>query len=115
MPPRNTLQDLRRILAEPKTESFASTGKVMVAPSGVTRELAQQAIEAMDLTEILGEIGAVVGAKIASDLEAMSLRPADYAVLPDMSLAVAKRLGTQIAKAPTEFTAALMDRLRLRG
>lgn len=110
-----TLDELKKIFGEPTSEGFVSTGRVLTLPSAVSGEIANQVIATMDLTQILKDIGAVVAQQLATDLEAMALRPADYALLPDMPQMLAQRVAKELAKAPTEFTAALVDRLKLRG
>ena len=111
----STLDDLRKILQEPLGEAYVSTGRVLTLPSGVTTEVAAQTIASMDLTQILKDIGSVAAMQIAQDLEAMALRPADYALLPNLAEMVAQRIAKELAKVPTEFTSALVERMKLRG
>lgn len=108
------LEELRRVLDD-KHENLNSTAKVLTLPSGVTREVASQAIEALNLAPVLRDVGLMLAREISDELERMALRPADYADLPDMPQLVAARLGAELSKAPTEFVEALLEQMRLRG
>ena len=91
------------------------TAQVLTLPSGVTKELAQQAIETVDLDPVLRDIGIIVAREIANELDAMALRPADYVGLPDMPQMVAARLAGELAAAPQVFVQALLQSLQSRG
>lgn len=98
------------------TETYSSdTARALSMPGGVTKEIAAQAVENLDLAPILRDIGLIVARQIATDLEAMALRPADYVDLPDMPQMVAARLGAELSTAPTDFVAALLEQLKSRG
>jgi hypothetical protein len=112
---RKLYAELDSIFGAPHTEAFASTSQALNSPSEVSKELALQAIESMDLSQIMKDLGALVAGQIAIDLSAMSLKAADYANMPDMPQMVADRLGKEIQKAPTQFVAALIENLKLRG
>jgi len=109
------LEDLVAVFGTPKEEGLTTTSRVLNLPSGVTKELASQAIEQMDLEPILRDIGIITAREIANALEAMALRPADYVDLPDMPQMVAALVAGELASAPDEFTKALTDQLKLRG
>lgn len=108
-------EELAAILGTPTNEGYTTTSKVLTLPSGVTKELATQAIEQLDLTQVLKDIGAIVAREIANELEAMNLRPADYVALPDMPQMVASMVAGELASAPEEFVQALIEQLKLRG
>lgn len=109
-----SLDDLRAALGT-TTEGIGATGRVLTLPSGVTKELAAQTIEQLDLQPILRDIGIIVAREIANELESMALRPADYVDLPDMPQMVAAMVAGELASAPDSFVKALTDQLRLRG
>jgi hypothetical protein len=108
-------EDLAAILGTPLDEGYTTSAKVLTMPSGVTKELATQAIEQLDLTQVLKDIGVIVAREIANELEAMNLRPADYVALPDMPQMVASMVAGELASAPEEFVQALIEQLKLRG
>lgn len=120
----SVLDEIRALMGEtplpataPATvEAFGvDTGKVLVMPSGVTRDLAAQAIADIDTSPIMRDIGVIVARQIATELQQMALRPADYASLPDLPQMVAARLGAELATAPDVFVASLLEQLRLKG
>jgi hypothetical protein len=96
-------------------ETWMATGTVLTMPSGVTKELAANAIEALDLEPIMRDIGIIVAREIADVLQTMALRPADYVILPDMPQMVAARIGAELSQAPNPFVRALIEQLKLRG
>ncbi len=109
------LEDLKSVFGEPKEEGYTTTAKVLTLPSGVTKDLAAQAIEQLDLSPIMRDFGSVVAREIANELQAMALRPADYVDLPDMPQMVAARVAAELSTAPPEFVQTLMEQLKLRG
>jgi hypothetical protein len=111
----SAVDDLKSVFEVPKTEGYTTTGKVMILPSGVTKDVAAQAIEQIDLEPILRDIGIIVAREIADELQRMGLRPADYVDLPDMGHMVAARVGSEVSLCPPPFLAALMSHLRMRG
>jgi hypothetical protein len=111
----SAVEDLRLVFGDPQVEGYTTTGKVMILPSGVTKDLASQAIEQIDLSIVMRDIGMILAREIANELERMALRPADYVDLPDMPQMVAARVAGELAAAPPEFLVALLDHIRLRG
>ena len=109
------VEDLKAVFGDPKTEGYTTTAKVMILPAGVTKDLAAQAIEQIDLGPILRDFGVILAREIANELERMALRPADYADLPDMPQMVAARVAGELAAAPPEFIGPLIDNIKLRG
>lgn len=109
------VEDLKTVFGDLQHEGFTTTSKVLTLPSGVTKDLATQAIEQLDTGPILRDIGVIVAREIADELQAMALRPADYIDLPDMPQLVAARIGSELAAAPPEFIQALLENLKLRG
>lgn len=96
-------------------ESFVSTGVAQNSPTELTREIASQLIQKIDLSVVLRDIGIIVAREISSELEKVSLRAADYADLPDMPQMVAARLGSELSVAPNDFVNALLEQIKLRG
>jgi hypothetical protein len=109
------LEYLRAVFPAPKEENLTATAQVMNLPSGVTRELASQAIDQIDLDLILRDLGALVAREIANELDAMALRPADYAHLPDLPQLMARKVAKALSAVPEVFAAALIEQLKLRG
>lgn len=111
----SAIEDLQSVFGAPKEEGYTTTAKVMILPSGVTKDVASQAIEQIDLTTIMRDIGVILAREISDELQRMALRPADYADLPDMPQMVAARVAGELAAAPPEFVTALIDYIKLRG
>lgn len=96
--------------SEEKTEST-----IPFRPSSLSQEVASQAIQNINLSPVLRDIGMIVGREVSMALESMSLRPADYLDLPDMPKLLASRVGAELSKAPAEFVKALIEQMALRG
>jgi hypothetical protein len=111
----SAVEDLRVVFGEPQEEGYTTTAKIMILPAGVTKDLAAQAIEQIDLSPIMRDIGVIVAREISNELQAMALRPADYTDLPDMPQMVASRIAGELAAAPLEFVQALIEHIRIRG
>lgn len=109
------LEQLRAVFPAPKEEGFTSTATVMNLPSGVTRDLAAQAIDYIDLDPILRDLGGLVAREIANELETMALRPADYVDLPDLPKIMATKVARSLSATPEVFVRALIEQLKLRG
>lgn len=109
-----SLDQLRKVFP-PVVEGSTNAAQLAVLPSQVTMQLAAQAIESLDLTVVLRDIGTIVAREIADTLETMSLRPADYVTLPDLPQMVAAMVAGELAAAPPEFANALIEQLKLRG
>lgn len=99
----------------PVTELITDTAKVLNRPSQVSREMVLQAVAVIDWTQALKDIGFVTARELADDLEAMALRPADYAALEDLPQLLAASLSKALKSVPTEFVSSLVEGLRLRG
>ena len=112
---KSAVEDLKAVFGEPQEEGYTTTAKVLTLPAGVTRDLASQAIEQLDLSVIMRDIAAVVAREIATELQTMALRPADYTDLPDMPQMVAARVAGELAAAPPEFVQTLIEHIKLRG
>lgn len=98
----------------PKQES-ANTANVLVIPSGIQKDLATKAIESIDLGPIFRDLGVIVAREIATALEQMALRPADYTELPDLAHHISKRLAEHLQKTPEEFLVSLIETLKMKG
>jgi hypothetical protein len=109
------LEQLRAVFPASKQEGLTDTAAVMNLPSGVTRELAAQAIDQIDLNRIFRDLGALVAREIADELDAMALRPADYVDLPDLPKLMAGKVSKALASVPETFVVALIEQLKLRG
>lgn len=90
------------------------TGAVLTRPSRLSMDMAQEILKAMPLDGVYREMGAVVASALADELEAKSLRPADYAELEGLSRVVAKRLVGYLLRSE-EFSRGFVMRLKARG
>lgn len=111
----SAIEDLKSVFGDPTTEGLTTTSKVLILPSGVTKDLASQAIEQLDLGIVMRDIGIIMAREIADELIRMALRPADYIDLPEMPQMVAARVGAELSLAPPEFLEALIEGLKARG
>lgn len=109
------IDELQAVFGPQTENAFISTGSVLVKPSSLSTDLASASIEAMNLAPVLTNIGVLCAQAIATELEGLALRPADYAGLPELPESVAKRVAKELAKAPTQFVAALIETLKARG
>lgn len=110
---RNSLDTLEEIfgLDEVKT----TTSRVLTAPSGITNGLVTDMLGEFELKPIMRDLGFIVAREIADQIEAMALRPADYAQLPDLAITVAQRLMHALALDDETFATSLVDNLKMRG
>lgn len=109
------LEEIEEIFGKQNNESFLDTARVLGGPSQISREMAAQSVQSINLTQILKDLGVSAAQQIANDLEALGLRPADYADLPDLPQTVTRLLIQALQKMPTEFVLALLEQLKLRG
>jgi hypothetical protein len=108
---RQQLEDVFGTGAQP---SPGGTGAVLVRPSKLSMDLAQQVIREMPLDGLYRDLGAVAAMLVADELESRGLRPADYATLPELPQAVARRLGGYLLRSG-EFSTAFVQNLMARG
>ena len=90
------------------------TGAILTRPSKLSLDVAVQAVRAMPLDGLYRDVGAVAARVLADELEARSLRPADYANLPDLPRVAAKRIVGYLLRSD-EFAQALKQGLTARG
>lgn len=90
------------------------TGAVLIRPSKLSFEVAQQTVRAMPLDGLYRDVGASAARVLADELESRSLRPADYANLPDLPKAVAKRIVGYLLRSE-EFARSFSEHLAARG
>jgi len=90
------------------------TGAVLIRPSKLSLEVAQQAVRAMPIDGLYRDVGAVAARVLADELERQSLRPADYANLPDLPKAAAKRIVGYLLRSE-EFARSFSEHLAARG
>lgn len=90
------------------------TAAVLVTPSGISMELAAQAVRKMSMDRVFRDIGAIAAREVANELESQGLRPADYANLEDLPRVVGKRITSYLLRSE-EFSRALLQALQARG
>ena len=90
------------------------TGAIMIRPSTLSLDIARQAVKEMMLDGVYRDLGAVAANALADELEARSLRPADYADLPELPKVVAKRIVGYLLRSD-EFARSLSENLAARG
>jgi len=90
------------------------TGAVLTRPSKLSLEVAQQAVRSMPIDGLYRDVGAVAARVLADELESRSLRPADYANLPDLPKVVAKRIVGYLLRSE-EFARSFSEHLAARG
>ena len=90
------------------------TGAVLIRPSTLSLEVAKQAVRAMPLDGLYRDVGSVAARVLADELESKSLRPADYANLPDLPKAAAKRIVGYLLRSE-EFARSFSEHLAARG
>jgi hypothetical protein len=111
-------QELKRQLVEifggDMNVAPGGTGAVLIRPSQLSMEVAQQAVRSMPLDGLYRDVGAVAARILADELESRSLRAADYADLPDLPKVVAKRIVGYILRSE-EFSRSFAENLSARG
>jgi len=90
------------------------TGAVLVRPSKLSLDVAQQSVKTMPLDNLYQGIGVLAANALADELERRSLRAADYANLPDLPKVVAKRLVGYLLRSE-EFARSFSEQLAARG
>ncbi len=89
-------------------------GAVLIRPSKLSLDVAQQAVRGMPLDGLYRDIGAVAARVLADEMESRSLRPADYADIPELPKVVAKRIVGYLLRSE-EFARSFSDHLTARG
>lgn len=90
------------------------TGRVLTSPSRLSREKATKVCEEFPLDSVLRDLGAVAARELATALEGLNLRPADYAD-QDFQKVLAKRIADAVKSNPDAFAKAVTEQLKLRG
>jgi hypothetical protein len=98
-----------------RPQAPVGTAKVLTSPSRLSNEAAEQACRTLDLDVVLRDLGAIAAREIATELESMGLRAADYSALEAIPKLMAKRLADAVKSNPETFSKALVERLALRG
>lgn len=106
----DVLKDLETVFGE-----TIASGTVMIAPSGITIDLVTELLNTFELQPIMKDLGLIAARVLADKIEAMTLRPADYADLPDLATLLSQRLMHELAKDDETFANSLISNLRLRG
>lgn len=109
--PRSALKDLARVFGPVES----TTGPVLMLPSTVTKDQASHAVGEMNLDSVMHDIGAIVARHISDELSKLSLRPADYATLPDLDKVIAIKVAKELQQVPEPFSKALLEYMKLRG
>jgi hypothetical protein len=108
---RQQLEDVFGTGAQPAP---GGTGAVLIRPSKLSMDLADQVVREMPLDDLYRGLGAVAARLVADELEKRGLRPADFANLPDLPAVVAKRVGGYLLRS-SEFSEAFIQNLTARG
>lgn len=109
------IDDLRDDLRAVFGEWGPSTGDVMIAPNTLAKEVVAKVVKSFPLDKVLYELGIIAARELANNIEALALRPADYANLPDLSETMSERLMQELGKDPDMFANAFLTELRNRG
>jgi hypothetical protein len=104
-------QDLDGILRE---WAFSDEGRVLVAPTKVDKESVLKMAEEVPLDDLAADVGVVLAQFIATSIEQMGLRPADY-WKTDLPVVLAKRLAKAMTNPTPEFVSFVQGNIRGRG
>lgn len=110
---KTLIADLQEVFGV--SEVATTTGFVMVRPSSISNELVAKVVREFPLEAVLKDLGVVAARELANYIEAMAMRPADYAGMPDLGIVVAERIMQALGKDSEAFTDALTAQLRNRG
>jgi hypothetical protein len=106
--------ELNEIFGGAMNVAPGGTGAVLIRPSKLSLDVAQQAVRGMPLDGLYRDIGAVAARVLADEMESRSLRPADYADIPELPKVVAKRIVGYLLRSE-EFARSFSDHLTARG
>jgi len=107
-------QQLDEIFGASMNVAPGGTGAVLTRPSKLSLDVADQVVRRMPLDGLYRDVGAVAARVLADELEQASLRPADYADLPDLPKVVAKRIVGYLLRSE-EFARSFSEYLAARG
>lgn len=110
---KKAIKDLEAVFG--LNEIKTTTGFVMVQPSSISHELVLKVVKEFPLDTIMKDLGVVVARELANYIEAMAMRPADYAEVEDLGTVVGDRIMQALGKDSQIFTDALRAQLRVRG
>jgi hypothetical protein len=111
---KKLVQQLEDVFGGGGQISPGGTGAVLVRPSQLSLDIAEQVVEEMPLKEVCWDIGAVVARIVADNLEAQRLRAADYADTPDLSKVMARRIVDKLMKSEA-YSQSFSEHLAKRG
>jgi hypothetical protein len=109
------MQVLTELLQQPQAEKPTGTGRVLTSPSGMSNKLVMNVVGEMPLDAVIRDLGNSAAREVATILEGMTLRPADYATLPQLPETLRTRLTSVLTKEPEKFAKAFTDALHLKG
>ena len=106
-----------RVFWQPEkvTEGLTTTGMVMTLPSGITKEMAREMVEAIPMDEIIFVLAAQAARNLGTQLLNRGLRPADYTTLHDIPDVMAERIIDALAKKPQKFFDTFAEHLKMQG
>lgn len=92
-----------------------STAAVLSLPSSLTRDMAKEAADKVDMGAVVKEAAVMISSRVADAMLQAALRPADYADLRDISDALVEKLIERLAEKPEEFFNAFSQQLKALG
>lgn len=114
MPIQDVIDDLKVIFGD-QTEAVTNTATVTNSPSSLSREQVKEIADKIPLGPIFQQLGVFVANVVADRLQARSLRPADYAELPELPESLLERMKETSDDAKTVFAKSFVDALKARG
>lgn len=115
MKKRTIKEDLAQVFGGNMTPVGTNTAVVLNTPSGLTKEQAMILVTQTPMGPVLRDLGAVVARELGNELLAHGMRPADFALLPDLPKVVTDRIMKELSEYPEEFSRALIQYLSMKG
>ncbi len=107
------IRDLERVFDV--SEIRTTTGQVMTSPSSISRDTVVKLVKEFPLDTVLRDLGVIAARELASFIEALALRPADYAGVEDIGSIVAERIMQALGRDSESFLGTFTAQLRTRG
>lgn len=107
-------QQLKEVFGGDMNVAPGGTAAVLTRPSKLSLDVATQAVRTMPLDGLYRSVGTIAAQTLADELESRSLRPADYANLPDLPKVTAKRIVGYLLRSE-EFARSFSEHLSARG